>query len=226
MNERLSKTPYSILKTLKIDMFGVVSLAIYNNQKVIVRDLKIKNKLYQIIARILNKNEVKILKKLHNINSQNFPKLIKSTKDYTIRSYISGTPVNQYPEKLNATYFNKALNLIETMHEEGIVHNDLEKSANWIVMDNGEPALIDFQLAKHFSKKTKLFKILKNTEIRHIIKSKKKFCNSPLSPDEFKILENRGSVHKFFRKFIKPLYNFITRKILNYSDRKSDRYYN
>ena len=28
-------------------------------------------------------------------------------------------------------------------------------------MDNGEPAFIDFQLAKHFSRKTFLFKLLK-----------------------------------------------------------------
>ena len=39
------------------------------------------------------------------------------------------------------------------LHQQGIVHNDLEKPENWIVMDNGEPGLIDFQLAKYFSKK-------------------------------------------------------------------------
>ena len=93
-------------------------------------------------------------------------------------------------------------------------------------MDNGDPACIDFQLAQHFSRKTFLFKLLKKIEQRHIIKSKKRFCSSPLSESELKILNNRSLIHKFARQYIKPFYNFITRKLLNYSDRKSDQYSN
>jgi predicted Ser/Thr protein kinase len=222
----MCKRPYSIIKTLKIDMFSVVYLALHQGHKVIIRDLNIGKRFPKIIAKFLNRNEVKILKKIDFLKCPNFPKLIRSTSEYTIRSYLSGTPIQQSSTKLNEGFYNKALELVQMLHQQGIVHNDLEKPENWIVMDNGEPGLIDFQLAKYFSKKTFLFKLLKNVEIRHVIKSKKQFCNRPLSPSELSILNSRGRIHKFMIQFIKPMYNFITRKIFNYSDRNFDEYCN
>ena len=224
MNQQSKQPSYTIIKTLKIDMFGIISLATYQNQTVIIRDLNIKNQWYKMVAKYLNYNEVRILKKINRLKSPNFSQLIKSRPNYTIRSYISGTPINQYPEKLNEAFYKKAFELVQTLHRNGIVHNDLEKVENWIVMDNGEPAFIDFQLAKHFSRKSSLFKLLKKVELRHIIKSKKRFCGSPLNESELKILNNRSLIHKFSIQFIKPCYNFITRKLFNYSDRKSDQY--
>ena len=225
MIKQSKHSSYKILKTLKIDIFGTIYLATYQNQTVIIRDLGIKNKLHKIVAKYLNFNEVRILKKINKLYSHNFPKLIKSTSDYTIRSYISGTPINRYPKKLNEAFYNKALNLVKTLHENGIVHNDLEKSENWIVMDNGEPAFIDFQLSKYFSRKTYNIQLLKKIELRHIIKSKKKYCIASLNESELKILKNKNIIHKLVRILIKPIYNFVTRRILNYSDRKSDQYF-
>lgn len=220
MNEK----PYTVIKTLKIDMFSIVYLAHYEGNTVIIRDLKVKNKFNQIIAKLLNRNEVKILQKINSLNSPNLPKLIHSTPTYTIRTYLSGTPINQSTTKLNEGFYTKALELVQTMHQIGIVHNDLEKPENWIIMDNGEPGLIDFQLAKYFPKKTFLFKLLKQVELRHIIKSKKRFCSSPLNTAELNILNNRGKIHTFILRYLKPMYNFITRKLFNYSDRHSDHY--
>lgn len=221
----MSKVPYTIIKTLKTDTFGVISLATYNNETVIIRDISIKNKFKKIITKILNNNEVKILKRINRLNSPNLPKLIHSAPTYTIRSYLSGTPINQFPTKLNEAFFAKAFEIIQMMHQQGIVHNDLEKPENWVVMDNGEPGFIDFQLAKYFPKKTFLFKQLQKVEIRHVIKCKKRFCTSPLSASEIKILNNRGSIHKLILRFLKPIYNFVTRNLFKYSDRKSDQYY-
>lgn len=225
MHEQSNQPTYSIIKTLKIDMFGTISLATYQQQMVIIRDLNIQNKWYKIVAKYLNYNEMRILRKINQLNSPNFPRLIKSTPNYIIRSYISGTPLNQYPEKLNEAFYNKAFDLIKTLHRNGIVHNDLEKSENWIVMDNGEPAFIDFQLAKYFSRKKSLFKILRKIDYRHIIKSKKRFCGSQLNASELKFLNNKSIVHKLVIKTLKPAYRLITRKIFNYSDRNSDRYF-
>ena len=92
-------------------------------------------------------------------------------------------------------------------------------------MDNGEPAFIDFQLSKYFSRKTYIFQLLKKIELRHIIKSKKKYCIASLNESELKILKNKNIIHKLVRILIKPIYNFVTRRILNYSDRKSDQYF-
>lgn len=222
----MSEQRFSIIKTLKIDMFSVVHLALYQGQTVIIRDMHSIKKLHKVVAKFLNRNEVKLLKKIDSLECPNFPKLIESASDYTIRSYLSGAPIQQSSTKLNDDFFNKALELVQMLHENGIVHNDLEKAENWIVLDNGEPGMIDFQLAKYFSRNTFLFKLLKKVEIRHVIKSKKQFSDSPLSPAELNILNNRGRIHKFIIHYIKPIYNFITRKIFKYSDRKFDEYYN
>ena len=226
MNQQSKQPSYTIIKTLKIDMFGIISLATYQNQTVIVRDLNIKNKFCKVVAKYLNHNEVRVLKKVNQLNKPNFSKLVKATPTYTIRSYIPGTPLNQLSGKLDKAFFENALNLVKIMHKNGIVHNDLEKQGNWIIMENGEPAFIDFQLASYFTKETYIFKLLRRIEHRNVIKSKNWFCSSPLESHELEILKNQGRIHKFFKKFMKPLYNFVTRKLLNYSDRKSDQYSN
>ena len=86
MNKKSTHSSYTIIKTVKIDMFGIISLATYENQMVIIRDLNIKNKLFKLVAKYLNHNEVKILKKINRLNSPNFSKLIKSIK---VKKYLT-----------------------------------------------------------------------------------------------------------------------------------------
>ena len=42
---------------------------------------------------------------------------------------------------------NLARRLLQRLHRGGLAHNDLAKEANWLVLDDGSPAIIDFQLA-------------------------------------------------------------------------------
>jgi hypothetical protein len=41
----------------------------------------------------------------------------------------------------------RARRLLQQLHRRGVAHNDLAKEANWLVLADGTPALIDFQLA-------------------------------------------------------------------------------
>jgi hypothetical protein len=59
----MSEQRFSIIKTLKIDMFSVVHLALYQGQTVIIRDMHSIKKLHKLVAKFLNCNEVKLLKK-------------------------------------------------------------------------------------------------------------------------------------------------------------------
>ena len=50
--------------------------------------------------------------------------------------------------------------------EMGIVHNDNQKE-NWLIIKNGLPCLIDYDIALRFKKHNKIFKYLKKQDLRH-----------------------------------------------------------
>lgn len=54
----MCKRPYSIIKTLKIDMFSVVYLALHQGHKVIIRDLNIGKRFPYFHSSILNLSQV------------------------------------------------------------------------------------------------------------------------------------------------------------------------
>lgn len=216
---------FSIIKTLKIDAFSKTDLAWYENKKVIVRTLNAQNVFKNCIGKTLANREAKALKLLEAIHSPNLPKLIYKDSNYLIRSYIEGTPLN-VSEKQDAIFFKKAFELISQIHKVNVVHNDLEKAENWIKMDNGNPGIIDFQIAMCFPKKSFLYNRLCYEDIRHVIKNKVRHCLESPSEKELKILNRRPKINKIFRNIAKRTYQFFARKIFNYSDRDSSKYSN
>tara|TARA_B100002019_G_scaffold44125_1_gene36987 strand:- start:239 stop:367 length:129 start_codon:yes stop_codon:yes gene_type:complete len=42
-------------------------------------------------------------------------------------------------------------------------------------MDNGEPGIIDFQIAKYFKQPNQLMRLLMAEDIRHVLKNKARF---------------------------------------------------
>src|SRR5690606_15314559 len=63
------------------------------------------------------------------------------------RSYMAGDAMYQRPPRGDLAYFRRARRLLQRLHRSGVAHNDLAKEANWLVLEDGRPALIDFQLA-------------------------------------------------------------------------------
>ena len=222
----MSKADFSIIKPLKVDAFSKTDLALYEGQEVIVRTLDHGKFWENAVARWLAKRERNILRRLNTLESPHLPRLLYSDRNTLIRSFIKGTPLID-AGKQTSKFYEQALQVIAQMHQLGVIHNDLEKPENWIVQEDGTPGIIDFQIAMHMSgQKNYFFKRLSFEDIRHTLKNKNRYCVDKLTPEEAVLKDRRSALNRFWRHGFKPVYNFITRKIFNYSDRASSQYSN
>ena len=74
------------------------------------------------------------------------------------------------------------------MHRAGIVHNDTAKEPNWLVRPDGSPALVDFQLAMHFTGRGRLFRMLAREDLRHLLKHKRTYLPGELTARQRRII--------------------------------------
>ena len=87
------------------------------------------------------------------------PRLLRRDRNSLARSYIAGAPLHS-ARPSDPGYFALAARRLRQMHHAGVVHNDLAKEANILVGEDGDPAIIDFQLAWFTHRRTRLFRVL------------------------------------------------------------------
>ena len=63
-----------------------------------------------------------------------------------IRDWIDGSPIH-IARPSTREWYTGAHRILREMRRRGITHNDLAKPQNWLMRPDGEPAVIDFQLA-------------------------------------------------------------------------------
>jgi hypothetical protein len=100
------------------------------------------------------------------------------------------------------------------------VHNDLAKEPNLLVQQNNRPAILDFQLAWFSSRRSWLFRLFAYEDLRHLLKHKRSYCPQNLTQRQRKILQNPTLPSLVYRRTIKPVYMFVTRQLLGWSDRE------
>jgi hypothetical protein len=105
------------------------------------------------------------------------------------------------------------------------VHNDLAKEPNLLVLEDGSPGLLDFQLAWFAPRRGRLFRLLAYDDLRHLLKHKRSYCPDDLTTRELAILSRPSLPSKIWMRTVKPAYMFVTRRIFHWSDREgaSDR---
>ena len=136
-----------------------------------------------------------------------------------VRSWIEGRPM-QVARPRDPDYFRQANALVRRIHGAGVIHNDLAKEPNWLVRDDGRPALIDFQLAWAPRRRGRLFRALAREDLRHLLKHKRYYCADRLTARQRAILARPGPLSRVWMKFGKPVYLFVTRRLLGWQDRE------
>ena len=111
-----------------------------------------------------------------------------------------------------------ARRLLQALHRRGVAHNDLAKEANWLVLADGRPALIDFQLAVRGNPRSRWMRLLAREDLRHLLKHKRTYCPQALTPTERRLLGRHSWVRNAWFATGKPVYRFITRKVLHWED--------
>lgn len=117
-------------------------------------------------------------------------------------------------------YFRKAARLVRRIHRAGIAHNDLAKEANWLVTIDGDPALLDFQLASYSPARSRWFRVLAREDLRHLLKHKRTYCPERLTTREIAMLDKPSGISRAWMATGKKLYLLITRRLLGWSDRE------
>ena len=207
----------SARKLLKKDLFGEVWVESAEDGDLIVRDTSSASPWLRWLARALMRREARALAVLDGLGG--VPQLESIGDDRLSRRFIGGRPL-QDAAPPNPEFFRRAARLLRRLHVAGVVHNDLAKEPNVLVCDNGEPAFIDFQLAGVFRRRGRLFRTLAYDDIRHLLKHKRTYCPAALTGRERSILGRPSVASGLWMRTVKPVYLFVTRRLLGWSDRE------
>jgi RIO-like serine/threonine protein kinase len=202
---------------LKKDLFGEVWTVEEHGEAAILRDTRPARWWLVWLARSLLHREVNALAALSGIDG--VPQLIRHDGRTLVRSFLPGVAMHVgRPE--SASYFRDAARLLRRIHTAGVAHNDLAKEANILLSEDGSPAFVDFQLAACSARRGRFFRIAAREDIRHLLKHKRTYRPDLLTTRELGILSSPSSLSRAWMSLVKPLYMFVTRRILGWADRE------
>ncbi len=205
------------MRILKSDLFGSVACAVEGGRTVVVRDTATARWWLGWLARKLCRREARALARLDGLPGT--PRLIAADRRSLKRGWIEGRPM-QVARPRNPEYYRAARRLVTALHRRGIAHNDLAKEPNWLVTPTGAPALVDFQLAVVSVRRGRLFRSLAREDLRHLLKHKRTYCGERLTARERRVLAEPATLSRLWMKAGKPVYLYVTRRLLGWSDRE------
>lgn len=167
------------------------------------------------LAWALARREIRALRAVQGI--EGCPALLRVDRTGLLRSWTRGTPL-QLARPDDPAWYHDAKRLLREMRRAGVTHNDIAKPQNWLMTPEGRAAVIDFQLAKVHRRRGKLFRIMAREDLRHLLKQKRAFAPHLLTPTEMRMLARKALPARIWMATGKKLYNFITRRLMNWSD--------
>lgn len=204
-------------RLLKKDLFGEVSLRSGAGGDTIVRDAAAARWPVRWLARRLLRREARMLGRLEGLAG--VPRIVSVTRDRLERSYLEGAPMQEARPR-DPAWFGQARRRLCRLHRRRIVHNDLAKEPNILVLRDGRPAFVDFQLAIAFRRRGRLFRTLAREDLRHLLKHKRTYCAHALTARERNMLATPALPARLWRRTVKPVYLLVTRRLLGWADRE------
>jgi len=201
---------------LKRSSCGDVILTTCDGRDCIVRDLRQARHGCRWLARALARREARALERLAAIDG--VPALLRLERNRLTRAYIDGQPMQACRPSTRA-WFCDALSLLRRMHRAGVAHNDLAKEANWLCRSDGGAAIVDFQLASCFGRRSRRFRRLAREDLRHWLKHKAHYLPDTLTARQRHLLANPALPARLWRLLFKPVYRLLTRGLLRWPER-------
>lgn len=167
------------------------------------------------LAWMLAKREIRGLKTVRGLKG--VPQLIGTDRHGLYRTWTEGAPLHLgRPNDLK--WYRSAHRILRDLRRLGVTHNDLAKPQNWLMTPEGEAAVIDFQLASVHKHRGPLYRMMAYEDFRHLIKQKRAFAPHLMTPMEKRILARRSLPSRIWLATGKKVYNFVTRRLFNWSD--------
>ena len=205
------------LEALKADSFGRIALMCgADGTRFVRRDLRHVPWWLRLPAWALARREARALRRVHGLPA--LPQLLRWDGRVLDRSYLDGAAMYQRPPRGDAAWFRDAHRLLQRLHRAGIAHNDLAKEANWLVLADGSPGLTDFQLAVAGPPRARWMRLLAREDLRHLLKHKRTYCPERLTPTERRLLKRHSWLRDAWFATGKPVYRFVTRRLLHWED--------
>lgn len=167
------------------------------------------------IAWFLAYREIRALNAVEGIDGA--PRLIATDRDGLLRDWIDGTPI-QNARPSEAQWYRDAARILREMRRRRITHNDLAKPQNWLMRPDGRAAVIDFQLASVHRRRGLIFGWMAYEDFRHLLKHKHVFAPHLMTPTATRIVARRSAPSRLWLASGKKVYNFVTRRLLHWSD--------
>src|SRR6056297_2216452 len=167
------------------------------------------------VAWALARREIRALRAVQGI--EGCPVLVRVDRTGLLRSWTRGTPLH-LASPTDPAWYRDAKRLLREMRRAGVTHNDIAKPQNWLMTPDGRAAVIDFQLASVHRRRGKLFRIMAREDLRHLLKQKRAYAPNLLTPSEHRMLTHKALPAQIWMATGKRLYNFITRRLMNWSD--------
>jgi hypothetical protein len=146
------------------------------------------------------------------------PPLLLTGQQFLVRGWIDGVPLHIAKPYGDAAYFRSAKTALRLLHRAGIAHNDLAKEQNWLYA-HGRAYLTDFQLAAFFRRGSRIFRLARYEDLRHLLKHKRRYVPAALTAAERRVLARKTLITRVWMATGKKLYYAITRG-LNFTDRE------
>lgn len=172
------------------------------------------------LAWVLARREIRALEAVRGIEGT--PTLLSTDSGGLIRDWLDGSPIH-IARPAAREWYKGAHRILRDMRRRGITHNDLAKPQNWLMRPNGDPAVIDFQLASVHRSRGRLYRMMAYEDFRHLLKQKASFAPQLMTPTARRILKRRSLPSRIWLATGKKVYNFFTRRLLNWSDGEGTR---
>jgi hypothetical protein len=170
------------------------------------------------IARHLFRRELEALARAGGLGIA--PRLLHAGQQLLVRSFIDGVALHIAKPQDDVAFFRSAKVALRKLHRAGICHNDLAKEQNWLRGADGRAYLTDFQLAMRFSRRGRLFRIAAYEDLRHLLKHKRKYAPSMLTPAERRVLARKSVPNRIWMATGKRVSIWITRGVFGFVDRE------
>lgn len=203
-------------RILKRDHFGTVTLLAGGSEPVVIRDAGTARRWLRWLARHMAAREAAALGRL--AGGRGLPALIAFDGVRLTRSFLPGSVMHDARPQARR-YFRSALQLLIRMHRNGVAHNDLAKEANWLQLIDGDPGIVDFQIATISPRRGRLFRLLAREDLRHLLKHKRRYLPGTITARQQAILDSPSGAARCWRALVKPAYRFVTRRLLGWPDR-------
>lgn len=209
--------PATSSQVLKRDAFGSIHLCRDGDRCWIRRDLRQVRWWLRPLAGMAAAREARVLRRLDGLDG--VPQLLARRPGLLERSHIAGLPM-QEGRPVDPEYYRRARHLLRALHARGIAHNDLAKEPNWLLREDGTPAIIDFQIAtlRRPGCRSRWFRLLMREDLRHLLKHKRMYCPQALTPVEKRLLARSSWLSRAWRRSGKRFYNWLTRRVLRWQD--------